>query len=259
MRDKTHILIVDDQALFADSLKSVLGFRASDFLVVGVAKDGEAALEMTRREKPDIVLMDIRMPGLDGVQATKIIHAEFPDIKIIVLTSFDDDEYIFEALNHGAMGYILKDIPVNELISSLRAVRDGTISMSPAVARKVVGRVRPEPDGRGRGAESAPPGSVAVAEGAVPNGLGAASGTASAASSNPAAPPEWLAGLGRREREILGLIAGGCDNMQIADKLFISEQTVKNYVYGLYVKLGEHNRLRVMQMALRYAAFLHKD
>ena len=144
MRDKTHILIVDDQALFADSLKSVLGFRASDFHVVGVAEDGEAAIEMTRRERPDIVLMDIRMPGLDGVQATKIIHAEFPEIKIIVLTSFDDDEYVFEALNHGAMGYILKDIPVNELISSLRAVREGTILMSPAVAKKVVGRGRSE-------------------------------------------------------------------------------------------------------------------
>ncbi|MGO8695402.1 MAG: response regulator transcription factor [Rectinemataceae bacterium] len=231
MRDKTHILIVDDQALFADSLKSVLGFRASDFHVVGVAEDGEAAIEMTRRERPDIVLMDIRMPGLDGVQATKIIHAEFPEIKIIVLTSFDDDEYVFEALNHGAMGYILKDIPVNELISSLRAVREGTILMSPAVAKKVVGRGRSE------------------AEAASRTEPKSRSAEASAA-------PGWLGSLGKREREILGLIAEGCDNTQIADRLFISEQTVKNYVYGLYVKLGEHNRLRVMQMALRYEAFL---
>ncbi|HUW40906.1 MAG TPA: response regulator transcription factor [Rectinemataceae bacterium] len=258
MRDKTHILIVDDQALFADSLKSVIGFRASDFHVVGVAADGEAAIELARREKPDIVLMDIRMPGLDGVRATKLIHAEFPDIKIIVLTSFDDDEYIFDALSHGAMGYILKDIPVNELISSLRAVRDGTISMSPSVARKVVGRGHSGVETAGRAAEpgAAVPGAAAAGTG--PAGLGAAPGTAPAASPDPAAPPEWLAGLGRREREILGLIAQGRDNAQIAEKLFISEQTVKNYVYGLYVKLGEHNRPRVMQMAMRNAAFLGK-
>ncbi|MDA8427115.1 MAG: response regulator transcription factor, partial [Treponema sp.] len=167
MRDKTHILIVDDQALFADSLKSVIGFRALDFQVVGVAADGEAAIELARRERPDIVLMDIRMPGLDGVRATKLIHDEFPEIKIIVLTSFDDDDYIFDALSHGAMGYILKDIPVNELISSLRAVRDGTISMSPSVARKVLGRVRSEPVGGARGAEPASPGAVAASPGQV--------------------------------------------------------------------------------------------
>ncbi len=225
MDEPTRILIVDDQTLFADSLKSVLGFRAPDFCVIGVANDGAMAVTMARTEKPDIILMDIRMPGLDGVKATRIIHGEFPEIKIIVLTSFDDDDYIFDALNHGAMGYVLKDIPVNELISSLRAVRDGTISMSPAVARKVVERGRAESEG-GRSSSQA----------------------------EPTAPPEWLATLGKREREILLLVGRGMDNSEIASELFISEQTVKNYVYTLYTKLGEHSRPRVMQIATR-----HKD
>lgn len=231
MSDRTRIMIVDDQALFADSLKSVISFRATDFHVVGVAKDGESAIEMAMRELPDIILMDIRMPGLDGVAATRIIHEELPQIKIVVLTSFDDDEYIFEAMNHGAMGYILKDIPVNELISSLRAVRDGSFLVSPAVAKKLV--------------------SHGYGEAAKP-----ASGMRRAADAESGKTPEWLAGLSHREREILRLLAQGYDNAQLAEKLFISEQTVKNYVYGLYTKIGEHSRLRVMRLASRYLSSL---
>jgi DNA-binding NarL/FixJ family response regulator len=214
---------VDDQTLFADSLKAVIGFRAPDWDVIGVAKDGAAAIEAARAERPDLVLMDIRMPGMDGVKATRAIHAELPDTKIVVLTSFDDDEYVYDALRDGAAGYILKDIPVNELLSSLRAVMDGSFLVSPTVASKLVRRnvsppLRAEaPDGRS--ANSAPP---------------------------------RLGELGKREREILSLIARGLENAEIASELFISEQTVKNYVYGIYVKLGEHNRIRVADIARRW-------
>jgi DNA-binding NarL/FixJ family response regulator len=214
---KARILIVDDQALFADSLKSVIGYRAADFEVIGVAEGGAAAIEAARRGAPDLILMDIRMPGLDGVRATKAIHAEFPEVKIIVLTSFDDDEYIHDALENGAVGYILKDIPVTELLSSLRAVVDGAFLVSPSVARKLV---RKSP----------------VLPGA-----------------DPRAPPiPSLDELGKREREILALLGRGLDNARIAEELFISEQTVKNYVYGIYSKLGEHNRVKVAEIARRW-------
>jgi DNA-binding NarL/FixJ family response regulator len=231
---KARILIVDDQALFADSLKSVIEYRAPDFEVIAVAQDGAAAIETARREVPDLILMDIRMPGLDGVLATRAIHAEFPDIKIIVLTSFDDDEYIRDALENGAVGYILKDIPVTELLSSLRAVVDGAFLVSPAVAQKLVRR------GADSGARR-----EACAEAAQP-----ALAQPSAAATAPL--PALLAKLGslsRREREILALLARGLDNARIAEELFISEQTVKNYVYGIYSKLGEHNRVKVAEIA----------
>lgn len=216
---KVRILIVDDQALFADSLRAVIGYRTTDFEVVGVAEDGAAAIELARREAPDAILMDIRMPGLDGVQATKAIHSEFPEVKIIVLTSFDDDEYIHDALENGAVAYILKDIPVNELLSSLRAVIDGAFLVSPAVAKKLVRRDLARPEASSLASEAA------VAR---------------------------LDALGKREREILSLLARGFDNARIADELFISEQTVKNYVYGIYTKLGEHNRVEVAEIARRW-------
>jgi DNA-binding NarL/FixJ family response regulator len=211
---RTRILIADDQALFADSLMSVIGYRAAEFEVIGVAKDGTAAIEAARSGAPDIILMDIRMPGIDGVHATRVIHAEFPSIKIIVLTSFDDDEYIHDALENGAVGYILKDIPVSELLSSLRAVLDGAVLVSPAVARKLVGR--------------------------------------ETAKRSPAPSVPGLEELGRREREILALLARGLDNAQIARELFLGEQTVKNYIYGIYSKLGEHNRVRVAEIARKW-------
>jgi DNA-binding NarL/FixJ family response regulator len=220
---KVRILIVDDQVLFADSLREVIGYRTADLEVIGVAEDGATAIEMARRELPDVILMDIRMPGLDGVQATKAIHAEFPEVKIIVLTSFDDDDYIHDALDNGAASYILKDIPVNELLSSLRAVIDGAFLVSPSVARKLVRR------------EPRPPGQE----------------TSTDAAGHPA-PPSGLERLGKRELEILTLLARGFDNARIADELFISEQTVKNYVYGIYSKLGEHNRVRVAEIARKW-------
>ncbi len=221
MRSKTRVLIADDQKLFAENLQSVLGFRSKDFEVVAIAANGRQAVEAVRELKPELVLMDVRMPVLDGVQATRLIHQEFPGIPILVLTSFDDDEYIVEAMQHGAMGYILKDTPFNELLAALHAVREGTASFSPSVVTKLLHR--------------------------------------GPAANAPGSPPPWLADLSRREKQILLLLAAGRDNQQIAHELFISEQTVKNYVYGIYTKLDEHNRIKVMHIVQTYRSFLEPN
>jgi DNA-binding NarL/FixJ family response regulator len=220
MRSKTRVLIADDQKLFAENLQSVLGFRSKDFEVVAIAANGRQAVESVRALKPELVLMDVRMPVLDGVQATRLIHQEFPEIPILVLTSFDDDEYIVEAMQHGAMGYILKDTPFNELLAALHAVREGTASFSPSIVSKLVHR-GPAPEA--------------------------------------GSPPPWLGDLSRREKQILLLLAAGRDNQQIAHELFISEQTVKNYVYGIYTKLDEHNRIKVMRIVQEFRSFLEPD
>jgi len=225
MEDSIRLMLVDDQILFAESLKTVIELKASDIHVIGIASSGEEAIQMAETEQPHIILMDVRMPGLDGVEATKRIHEQHPEIIIMMLTTFDDDEYIYEAFNYGATGYMLKDIPISELMTSLRAIKEGSILISPRVATKLV--------------KNAPFLHANVSE--IDK------------------KPLWLDSLGKREKEILTYIAKGYDNPHIAADLFISEQTVKNYVSGIYVKLGEHNRMKVMQLALASARFLNAE
>jgi len=218
---RIRILLADDQVLFVESLRTVLETRAEDFEVVGVAFDGRDAIRQVMEKHPDIVLMDVRMPDTDGVQATRIIHESWPDIHVLVLTTFDDDEYVVEALNHGAVGYMLKDIPPADLIVSLRAVSKGSIIISPQVANKLL-RMR-ESDGRADdGAESRP---------------------------RPLPDGSFLKYLSRRELEILRLIGTGAGNAVIARKLSIAEQTVKNHVSDIYSKLHIHNRMQAMKLA----------
>jgi len=218
---RIRILLADDQVLFVESLRTVLETRAEDFEVVGVAFDGRDAIRQVMEKHPDIVLMDVRMPDTDGVQATRIIHESWPDIHVLVLTTFDDDEYVVEALNHGAVGYMLKDIPPEDLIVSLRAVSKGSIIISPQVANKLL-RMR-ESDGRADdGAESRP---------------------------RPLPDGSFLRYLSRRELEILRLIGTGAGNAVIARKLSIAEQTVKNHVSDIYSKLHIHNRMQAMKLA----------
>ncbi len=139
---KIRVVLVDDQVLFVESLKTVLEFRADDIEVVGTAHDGREALERVREVLPDLVLMDVRMPGMDGVEAARLLHAEFPLIKVVMLTTFDDDSYVREAMQYNAVGYILKNIPPEDLIGSIRAVRGGTIQVSPDVMEAILGRDR---------------------------------------------------------------------------------------------------------------------
>jgi len=217
---KIRVLLVDDQVLFVESLRTVLETRAADFDVVGVALSGREAIRLVVEQHPDIILMDVRMPDMDGVEATRIIHEAYPDIHVLMLTTFDDDVYVVEALNHGAAGYMLKDIPPEDLIVSLRAVCSGSIIISPQVANKLL-----------RNRESEAPAEEGV--GTPP----------------PASSESFLRYLSRREIEILRLIGQGADNVLIAKKLSIAEQTVKNHVSVIYSKLHVHNRMQAMKLA----------
>jgi DNA-binding NarL/FixJ family response regulator len=218
---RIKVLLVDDQVLFVESLRTVLETRAGDFEVVGVAFSGREAIELVMQKQPDIVLMDVRMPGMSGVEATRIIHETYPDIHVLMLTTFDDDEYLLEAMNHGAGGYMLKDIPPEDLIVSLRAVSKGSIIISPQVANKLL-RLR---EGEGKAEEGSEPRARPIPDGS------------------------FLRYLSKREIEILRLIGTGADNSRIARKLSIAEQTVKNHVSVIYSKLHIHNRMQAMKLA----------
>ena len=219
--NKIRVLLVDDQVLFVESLRTVLETRAEDFEVVGVALSGREAVQQVIEKQPDIILMDVRMPDMDGVEATRIIHEMYPDIHVLMLTTFDDDTYVVEALNHGAAGYVLKDMPPSELIVSLRAVCKGSIIISPQVANKLL-KMR---EGDGKGDDASEP------------------------RSRPPSDNSFLRSLSRREIEILRLIGTGADNALIARKLSIAEQTVKNHVSVIYSKLHVHNRMQAMTLA----------
>jgi DNA-binding NarL/FixJ family response regulator len=163
---------------------------------------------------PDIVLMDVRMPVMDGVEANRIIHQRFPSVKVMMLTTFDDDEYVFEAMSAGAVGYMLKDMPSEDLVSSIRAIRHGTIQISPKVMAKIVAMKKIRTDAK----QNSPPGYD-------------------------------LSVLSLREREVLYLLSQGQENMEIAGKLFLAEQTVKNHISKIYNKIGVHDRINAMKWA----------
>jgi DNA-binding NarL/FixJ family response regulator len=222
---KIRLLIADDQKLFADNLKSVIETRADDMVVTGIANDGDEAIRLAREQWPDIILMDVCMPRLDGVKAIREIRKEMPKTKILVLTTFGDDDYVLEALKFGAVGYLLKDISMSELIQTIRSVSAGNIMMSPEVANSLIRNLAEQK-------ESAP--------------------------RNPPPAPAWLDQLSRRERQILRLIGDGCNNYDIGSKLSIGEQTVKNYVSGIYEKTGIHDRLQIMKEAERLERLLER-
>jgi DNA-binding NarL/FixJ family response regulator len=209
---RLRVLLADDQILFVESLKCVLEDRAEDIEVVGVAHDGNEALYLAMKLQPDVILMDVRMPVLDGVQATRRIHELYPRARIVMLTTFDDDDYVQVALKFGAVGYLLKNIPPDELMGAVRAVMSGVSAMSPEVLTRATGR----------GDSAAPAETDAVLE-----------------------------HLTRREREILELVIDAMENSEIAGHLGISEQTVKNHVHNLYEKLGVGNRLQLIKVLKR--------
>ncbi len=258
-----RVMLVDDQGLFAQSLKTFLENYASDIQVVAVAENGskavEIALDLARGSgpsvqpgtvaqpdtvaqpgsatqpdttalsgasvslgAPDVVLMDVHMPVMNGVEATKRLRAYLPDTKIIMLSTYDEDEYVREALKQGASGYLLKDISPTELIAAIRALRGGVMQISPQIAAKLVHQLYDD---------SKPKKTIEVAK-----------------------KFEWFETLTKREREIFALIATGRDNEGIARELNIAEQTVRNHVSIIYSKLGVKDRFEIIQLAneIRY-------
>jgi DNA-binding NarL/FixJ family response regulator len=205
MADPIRILLVDDQRLMREGLRILLELEPG-LEIVGEAGDGQAGLDAYEALQPDVVLMDVRMPGMDGVEATWRLRERWPDARVVILTTFDDDEYVFEGLRAGAMGYLLKDVSGHDLAEAVRTVAAGGVLIEPSVARKVVAEF----------ARVAPPARAADAGLAEP--------------------------LTEREREILELLALGLNNREIADRLSLAPGTVKNYVTTILQKLGVRDR-----------------
>lgn len=249
-QQSVSVVLADDQVLFVDSLKTVLEHSTEDIEVRGIATNGREAVDLVATHRPSVVLMDVRMPEMDGVEATRIIRTTYPETQVVMLTTFDDDEYVFSALGYGAIGYLLKNIPTEELVVSLRAVRSGTMQISPSVAAKLLQR--------GAAESSAANGNVAVAYGSPEtatgmqpsNGPGCADGDAADTPSarSTRSKEQMLASLSLREREILKLLRKGYHNKEIAADLSIHEQTVKNHLTQIYGKLGVDSRLQALQM-----------
>jgi DNA-binding NarL/FixJ family response regulator len=211
MTDKIRLLIVDDQRLMREGLRTLLELEHG-FVIVGEAANGQAALDAYATLLPDVVLMDIRMPGMDGVEATRRLRERWPDTKVIILTTFDDDANVFEGLRAGAAGYLLKDLSGQELAHAVRTVYDCGGLIEPSVAKRVMAEfARLHPPTR-----------------AMSEGL-----------------PEPLS---KRELEVLKLVSAGLSNREIGSKLSLSEGTVKNYVTSVLQKIGVRDRT---QAALR--------
>jgi NarL family two-component system response regulator LiaR len=207
-----RVLICDDQAIACEGLKAILS-TARDVEVVGVAHDGAQAMNAIPETQPDLVLMDLKMPVMNGIQATRLIRERYPQVRVLVLTTYDDDEWLFDAIRGGASGYLLKDTPRDKLIEAIRDTVAGKAHLDPAVAGKLMARVA---------AQGAPP-DTAIAE-----------------------------ELSEREREVLGLLARGLTNAEIAERLYLSEGTVRNYVSAILAKLDVPDRTQAAVLALRY-------
>jgi DNA-binding NarL/FixJ family response regulator len=213
-----RVLLVDDQALMRRGLRMVLE-EEPDLEIVGEASDGAEAVTATRRLDPDVVLMDIRMPGTDGIRATRQIVEQSPRSRVLVLTTFDLDEYAFTALRYGASGFLLKDVPPRELANAIRSVGAGDAVVAPTVTRRLIdayAHLLPDP--------------LAGAEPDQASGL------------------ELLTD---REREILVEVAGGLSNREIATKLYVAEATVKTHLGRILNKLGLRDRVQAVVFAYR--------
>lgn len=211
-----RVLLADDQTIIRQGLANLLEAQP-DLTVVGDAANGQQAIEKVAAvygtpEQPDVILMDIRMPEIDGVAATRQICTDFPGIKILVLTTFDDDEYVQQAMGYGAKGYLLKQTPIAELALAIRAVYQGYTHLGPGLFEKTFITQSP---------------------------------------ASPAEIPPALAALSPREQEVLKLISSGCSNREIAQALFISERTVRNHVTSILSQLQLRDRTQAALLASR--------
>lgn len=208
------VLIADDQRLVREGIASLLNIQEG-IRVVGLAVDGQEAIRLAIELSPDVILMDVRMPEVDGIAATAEIRRQLKDCQVLMLTTFDDEEYIVKALRAGAAGYLLKDIPASDLAQAVRLTHAGIYQLSPAVAGKLVGQI----------------GQDAFTRQAEPKGLPAGFD------------------LTEREIDVLRLLARGNTNREIAEQLCVSEGTVKNHVSSILSRLGLRDRLQAALFA----------
>lgn len=206
------VVICDDQAIVRDGLELLLKLE-KDIQVVGLAGDGVEALELVEKHSPDLVLMDLKMPGMNGVEATRRISLEHPEVRVLVLTTFDDDEWVFDALRAGAAGYLLKDTPRERVIEALRGTQAGKSFLDPGVAGKLIGQVSDRQE---------QPASMLLEK------------------------------LSEREADVLSLIARGLSNSEIAGRLHLSEGTVRNHVSAIFAKLDVTDRTNAAIIAIRH-------
>lgn len=208
-----RLLICDDQAIVCEGLRAILA-PVSRIEVVGIANDGADAISQLPIARPDLVLMDLKMPRMNGVQATSIIREQFPAVRVLVLTTYDTDEWVIDAIRNGASGYLLKDTPQEELVKAIIDTAGGLSHIDPHVAGKLIDHVSHQP--------------------------------------GPVYPDQKLISqLSDREREVLRLLATGLSNTEIAQSLFLSDGTVKNYVSALFSKLGVADRTQAAILAIR--------
>jgi DNA-binding NarL/FixJ family response regulator len=220
-----RVLLADDQALIRAGFRVLLE-AADDIEVIGEAVNGDQAVELATAERPDVILMDIRMPGTDGLAATAQIAAAdaLNGVKVVILTTFETDEYVYQALRAGASGFLVKDAEPEELIRAVRVVHKGEALLSPSVTRRLIASL----------ATRAP----AVPASAAGRGPG-----------NPARPAADLARLTEREREVLALVAQGLSNEEIATRLYLSPLTTKTHVSHIMTKLGARDRAQLVVIA----------
>lgn len=206
------ILLCDDQAVIRDGLEMLLNLE-KDMQVIGSASDGAEAIELAAQKGPDLILMDLKMPGTNGIEATREIRARFPEIKILVLTTYDDNEWVFDAIHAGASGYLLKDTPRQKIVEAIRGTMDGKSFLDPSVAGKLMNQV----------------------------------------ASNQTQPASVLAKrLTERELDVLRLIAKGFNNSDIAAQLHLSEGTVRNHVSAILEKLNVSDRTQAAVIAIQH-------
>jgi DNA-binding NarL/FixJ family response regulator len=206
-----RVLICDDQVVVCDGLNAILS-TASGIVVAGMANNGEEALAQVARLHPDVVLMDLKMPVMNGIQATRSIRAQYPDVRVLVLTTYDLDEWVFDAIHSGASGYLLKDTPRDELVAAIQGTAMGKTFVDPEIAGKLFDRMRSE---------------------TLP------------------LDTELVKKLSERELDVLNLLAAGMTNLEIAKELFLSDGTVRNYISAILEKLGVTDRTQAALLATR--------
>lgn len=229
-RRTISVLLVDDQSLLREGLRTLLELQP-DIRIVGEAGDGIVAEALVERLSPDVVLMDLRMPRRDGVEATRRIVERWPAVQVLVLTTFDDDELVFQSVEAGAAGYLLKDVGSDALADAVRAAYRGESPLQPSVARKLLGRLRASPPGRDH--------------------LPVSSQETGRADARGQPVRDQVEPLTQRELDVLRLLADGATNHEIARHLSLTDGTVKNYISTLLGKTGLRDRTQLAIWAIR--------